>query len=109
MFCFSGFIAKKQALLMGLGFGWMPLYLVARELKNGRLRELRYLGGSRFRFTPLLVHRLDRPPGRTATRLAALLRDPLVESRNRRGARARSVTGRGVRSVRVPRESGSSS
>jgi DNA-binding transcriptional LysR family regulator len=75
VFHLSGFIAKKQALLMGLGFGWMPRYLVTAELRGGLLRELRYVGGSRYRFTPMLVHRLDRPPGRTATRLAALVRD----------------------------------
>lgn len=74
VFYLSGFDAKKQALLMGVGFGWMPRYLVADELRDGRLRELRYSGGSRYRFTPLLVHRVDRPLGRAGQRLAALLR-----------------------------------
>jgi DNA-binding transcriptional LysR family regulator len=31
------------------------------------------LDGSGYRFTPMLVHRLDRPLGRTGTRLIALL------------------------------------
>lgn len=73
VFYLSGFEAKKQALLMGLGFGWMPRYLADAELRDGSLREVRYIGGSRYRFTPMLVHRLDRPLGRTATRLIALL------------------------------------
>ncbi|MBS0396205.1 MAG: LysR family transcriptional regulator, partial [Proteobacteria bacterium] len=74
VFYLSDFVAKKRALVLGLGFGWMPLYLVARELGRGTLREIRYVGGSRYRFTPLLVDRLNRGLGRTAARLCALLR-----------------------------------
>jgi DNA-binding transcriptional LysR family regulator len=74
VFYLSGFAAKKQALLMGLGFGWMPDYLVQRELRSGALAEVRFAGGSRYRFTPLMVRRLDRPLGRSAKRLADLLR-----------------------------------
>ncbi len=70
----SGFSAKRQALLMGLGFGWMPLYLVAAQLACGELVEVRYRGGSRYRFTPMLVQRQSRPLGRAGQRLAALLR-----------------------------------
>jgi DNA-binding transcriptional LysR family regulator len=73
VFYLSGFITKRQALLQGLGFGWMPTYLVDADLKRGRLRELRFAGGSRYRFTPYLVHRLDAPPGRTGQRLRGLL------------------------------------
>ncbi len=68
-----GFEATKQALLAGLGYGWMPSELAGEELRTGTLRELSYAGGSRYRFTPLLVHRRDWPLGRTATRLIALL------------------------------------
>ena len=74
VFYLSGFVAKKDALLMGLGFGWMPRELVAKPLRDGALRELRFVGGSRYRFTPLLVHRSDRPLGRTGMRLTELLR-----------------------------------
>ena len=73
VFYLDGFIAKKQALRMGLGFGWMPRYLVNRELHAGTLREVRYAGGSRYHFTPLLVHRATAPLGRTGRRLAELL------------------------------------
>ena len=73
VFYLSGFEAKKQALLMGLGFGWMPRHLADTELRAGTLREIRHVGGSRYRFTPMLVHRLDRPLGRAASRLIALL------------------------------------
>ncbi len=73
VFYLAGFTAKKQALRMGLGFGWMPRYLVNRELHAGTLREVRYTGGSRYSFTPLLVHRTNAPLGRTGRRLAELL------------------------------------
>lgn len=73
-FYLSSFQAKKQALLMGVGFGWMPLYLIRDELKAGDLREVKYAGGSRFRFTPRLARRSDRRLGRTGQRLIELLR-----------------------------------
>ncbi|MFO0584866.1 MAG: LysR family transcriptional regulator [Anaeromyxobacter sp.] len=75
-FYLAGFNTKKQALLEGLGFGWMPRYLVDGDLAAGSLLELDYLGGSRYRFTPMLVHRLDAPLGRTGLRLVELLREP---------------------------------
>ncbi|MEJ6006702.1 LysR family transcriptional regulator [Paucibacter sp. AS339] len=75
VFYLSGFVAKRQALLMGMGFGWMPRYLVDEALAAGQLVELPFAGGSRFRFTPWLVQRLDRPPGRAGRRLIELLAD----------------------------------
>lgn len=75
VFHLSGFDAKRQALLMGVGFGWMPLNLIREDLRAGRLSELRYAGGSRYRFTPRLVQRTDTPPGRAGSRLAQLLRE----------------------------------
>ncbi len=85
----SSFDAKRQALLMGLGFGWMPMSLIRNDLRAGRLCELPYSGGSRYRFTPRLVHRTGTPPGRTASRLATLLQ--AAAGGNRRARR----TGRG--------------
>jgi len=75
VFYLAGFVAKREALLMGLGFGWMPMALVAAELQKGKLVELGYAGGSRYRFTPRLVHRTDRSLGPAGRRLTALLRE----------------------------------
>jgi DNA-binding transcriptional LysR family regulator len=75
VFHLSGFVAKKQALLMGLGFGWMPEYLVQEEIRGGTLSELPFAGGSRYRFTPQLVRRTNRPLGLAGARLAGLLRE----------------------------------
>lgn len=61
VFFFSDFYSKKAALRGGLGFGWMPRALVEREMKSGELVEVPYLEGSRYEFTPFLVHRRDRP------------------------------------------------
>jgi DNA-binding transcriptional LysR family regulator len=68
------FHTKREALLMGVGFGWMPLHIIRTELRRGLLRELRYVGGSRYRFTPRLVYRADTPLGPAGTRFVELLR-----------------------------------
>lgn len=68
VFYLSDFHAKKAALLAGLGFGWMPLYLIADDLRSGALVEVPYMEGSRYQFTPMAVHRADRPLGRAGTR-----------------------------------------
>jgi len=62
---------------MGVGFGWMPIYLVYNELKAGTLCELSYIGGSHTSFTPRLVHRTDRLLGRAGQRLVVLLREAI--------------------------------
>jgi DNA-binding transcriptional LysR family regulator len=67
------FRAKRVALTMGLGFGWVPEGLVAGDLESGALVEVPYDAGSRYSFQPLLVHRIDRPPGKAARRLIELL------------------------------------
>ncbi|MGE0440649.1 MAG: LysR family transcriptional regulator [Gemmatimonadales bacterium] len=75
VFYLSGFSAKRDALLMGLGFGWMPDYLVAEDLRRRRLREVAYVGGARYRFTPRLVQRTDRPLGPAGRLLVERLRE----------------------------------
>ena len=65
VFFLSDFFTKRQAIAMGLGFGWMPLYLVRDALDSGAMRELPYEGGSRYSFAPRLVHPADRPLRRT--------------------------------------------
>ncbi|MCC4832353.1 LysR family transcriptional regulator [Shewanella sp. 10N.7] len=64
VFYLSGFIMKKNALLKGLGFGWMPEYLIAEELDSTQLAIVDFVGGHRFRFTPQLVSTFERPLGR---------------------------------------------
>lgn len=70
----SSFHSKREALLMGVGFGWMPLHLIHNELTTGTVRELRYVGGSRYRFTPRVVYRAEDKIGRAALHFLTLLR-----------------------------------
>jgi DNA-binding transcriptional LysR family regulator len=75
VFFLSDFFTKKQAVAMGLGFGWMPLYLVQDEMSRGLLREVPYQGGSRYAFAPMLVHPRDKPLGRAGAMLLSPFRE----------------------------------
>lgn len=73
VFYFSDFNSKKEALLMGLGFGWMPNFLIECELISGELVELDYQGESSHTFTPQLVYPSDRPLGKAGQIIADLI------------------------------------
>lgn len=51
------FHTKKAALVAGLGFGWLPDWLMQDELRRGALVPLRLAGQSSHRFEPTLYHR----------------------------------------------------
>lgn len=68
------FQSKREALLMGVGFGWIPLHLAWKDLETGRLRELAYARGARYRITPRMVHRADLVLGRAGKRFLELIR-----------------------------------
>ena len=71
----DGFYAKKEALLMGLGLGWMPRSLVESELERGDLAVVPLDEGSVFKFTPSLMYRKERALGRAGS----LFRDLLLQ------------------------------
>lgn len=73
VFYLSDFNSKKSALSMGLGFGWMPDFLIEQELAAGELVELDYEGGSRHTFTPQLVYPSNRPLGKAGEMMAELI------------------------------------
>ena len=77
MFYLSDFKSKKQAVLQGIGFGWMPHYLVEKELASEQLVEVNYQHGSRFSFTPHLVWRAEKQLGKTGQKFM----DKLLGSR----------------------------
>jgi len=64
---------KHRALLLGLGFGWMPLYLVREDLESCKLTEVPFAGETRQVSVPHLVHLTHRPPHRAGQRLHQLL------------------------------------
>ena len=75
VFYMHGFTSKKTALLMGLGFGWMPHFMIVDELKSGNLVELNYAGGSQVSFTPQLVFDTGRPLGKAGQMITDLILD----------------------------------
>jgi len=77
LFYLSDFKSKKLALLQGIGFGWMPRYLVSKEIKQGKLHEVNYIADSRFSFHPHLVWRADKSLGKTGKMFMQLLLDSI--------------------------------
>lgn len=51
------FHSKKAAILAGLGFGWLPEWLIADELARGTLVALALKEGASHAFTPILATR----------------------------------------------------
>lgn len=70
----NDFHTKKEALLAGMGFGWMPGYLIEKELARGQLVKVRWRGASTHLFRPHVYHREDRSLGRAATAVVEGLR-----------------------------------
>ena len=79
VFYMHSFSAKKTAIEMGLGFGWMPVFQVRDELSLGTLVELDYRAGSRVSFTPRLVYRQDPPLGKAGKEIASLLGEAFLQ------------------------------
>jgi DNA-binding transcriptional LysR family regulator len=66
------FHAKKAAILAGLGFGWLPDWLMADDVRKGTLVPLALRTGATHVFTPTLATRPS--PGRALRELVDLLR-----------------------------------
>jgi len=73
VFYLHGFNSKKVGLTMGLGFGWMPIYLIQDELQSGQLVELSYQGGSRTSFRPLLVYPTNQRLGKAGQLISNMI------------------------------------
>jgi DNA-binding transcriptional LysR family regulator len=71
----SDFHSKRLALLAGVGFGWMPVHLVAGDLARRKLAPVAFAEGDRHVFVPHLAWRRAVPLGRAATRFLELLAD----------------------------------
>lgn len=65
----NDFETKKLAILRGLGFGWLPEHVAARELSKKTLVVLRFAGGAEHTFHPRLYHRASFRPGQAGTAL----------------------------------------
>ncbi len=62
----SDFSSKRDAILAGLGFGWLPSHLASTDLASGELVPVRVAEGNRYVLQPLLAHRRDVPFGPAA-------------------------------------------
>jgi len=71
----SDFHSKRLAARTGVGFGWLPVHLIADDLKSGALAPILHRS-HRWTYHPRLVHRSDRPLGRAASRFRELLLQP---------------------------------
>ena len=63
VFEFSDFHSKRQALLSGVGYGWLPDHLAREHLDSGELRILPFEEGAVHTFEPHLVYRNNPPMG----------------------------------------------
>jgi DNA-binding transcriptional LysR family regulator len=69
----NDFAAKKSAIVAGTGYGWLPEYLVEKELAKGTLRRVRWEGESLHAFSPRLYTRVGRRLGRAASQVVERL------------------------------------
>lgn len=72
----NDFSSKKAAILSGVGFGWLPEYLIAGELERGTLVRLRWGQASTTELHPHAYHARGRQPGRAAEEVLRALVSP---------------------------------
>jgi DNA-binding transcriptional LysR family regulator len=70
------FHSKKAAIVAGIGFGWLPEWLIERELAKGELRPLRLAQGAVHVFEPRVTTRGKLGPAGAAL-LEHLLGNPM--------------------------------
>lgn len=80
----SDFHAKREALLSGVGFGWLPRHLADDLIAAGKLAVIPFEEGFRRRFAPRLAHRQGSLLGRGAAQMVGLLTEEL-EAHTHRG------------------------
>jgi len=66
---------KKEIIMQGMGWGHMPTFMIARELRSGKLISIagRHLVGGRAKL--VVARRRDRPHGPVASSLWRFLQD----------------------------------
>ena len=74
-FYVNDFHTKKAAILKRLGFGWLPDYLIKKELKAGTLRLLKTEIDSTHTVYPRLYHRPEEFVGKATRELIKFFRE----------------------------------
>lgn len=72
----NDFHAKKTAVLEGIGYGWMPEHMIARELRRGTIQRVRWRGGNHHTYQPHVYFRPELTRGRAAQRVIDALSTP---------------------------------
>ena len=75
LFELSDFHSKTEALMGGVGYGWLPRHLAEHHMERGDLVEIPFEEGSRHRFEPHLVYRKDPALGPAGRLFMELLLD----------------------------------
>ncbi|MCB9073164.1 MAG: LysR family transcriptional regulator [Bdellovibrionaceae bacterium] len=73
-FLVNGFFTKKAAIMKQLGFGWLPDYLIQKELKKGELKLLKTQIDHSHTVFPRLYHRPEEKIGKSTRELLTLFK-----------------------------------
>jgi DNA-binding transcriptional LysR family regulator len=72
----NDFHGKREAILAGMGYGWLPEYLVRADLRRGALKTVAFTRGHRHELHPHAYRRPGDAPGRAAKLVLEGLRGP---------------------------------
>jgi DNA-binding transcriptional LysR family regulator len=78
----SDFHAKKQAIAAGVGFGWLPRYLIRSELEDGSIVPIHFNETSAWTYHPQLVTWKDSPLGRAGRQFVSTLLESIKAQRD---------------------------
>jgi DNA-binding transcriptional LysR family regulator len=65
----NDFHSKREAILDGMGYGWLPRYLARGDLRRGALKRVRWVQGNTYALAPHVAHLKGRALGRAGTTL----------------------------------------
>jgi len=77
-FIVSDFASKKFVILEGLGFGWLPEYIMKKELKNNTLKVISSEISTEHKFYPRLYHRPIKTIGKSGRLLLNYLSEGIL-------------------------------
>jgi DNA-binding transcriptional LysR family regulator len=78
LFEVTDFTLKRQALISGVGYGWLPLHLAEADMDQQILAVIPFEEGAHRQLNPQLVYRTDPPLGPAGRHLKELLISSMV-------------------------------
>ncbi len=70
----SDFTLKKEAILEGSGFGWLPRYMIHQELRSGKLAAVMWEFSNQRKLTPRLIYSRKNTQGLACQKILTALR-----------------------------------